>query len=116
MRQKKKRLNNPPRFPRNYLLATIRPPTTPPRKTVAAAVVVAVAVVAVVVEDPYEPGGILKTDPILPKSGVPCRGTEELATCEGGSRGRGVERTAALCGGKAASVDGGIGLGEGTAR
>ena len=82
----------------------------------AAAVVVVVAVAAAVVEDPCEPGGILKTDPILLKSGEPCRGTEGWETCEVGSRGRGVERTAALCEGKAASVGVGIGLGEGTER
>merc|ERR1719239_717964 len=62
---------------------------------IAAAVVVVVAVAAAVVEDPCEPGGTLKTDRILPKSGEPCRGTEGWETCEVGSRGTGVERTAA---------------------
>ena len=69
---------------------------------IAAVVVVVVAVAAAVVEDPCEPGGTLKTDRILLKSGEPCRGTEGWETCEVGSRGRGVERTAALCEGKAA--------------
>ena len=79
-------------------------------------VVVVVAAAVVVVEDRCELWVTLRTGPILPKSEVPCRGTEGWVTYEAGSRGRDGERTAALCEGRAALEDAGTELGEATGR